>query len=66
MVVTSDARLSSIRYYTDEKGLVDGLRDYYPMLCENDPVIRAALGQILVAEAALRLRVKEIDREESI
>lgn len=61
MTVTHDQPLSSIRYWTDDKGLVEGLEGYYPMLCEKDPVIRAAIAQIKVGEAALRARVHELD-----
>lgn len=56
----ADASPKQWEYFSDKKGVIDALGQYYSHLCATDERLKQALAQFQNAEAALDARMREL------
>lgn len=54
--------LGMMSYWVEKKGITAALEEQYPSLLATDPILQAAYQQAIVADAALRGRVKQLEQ----
>jgi hypothetical protein len=62
--LSKDLPIHTLKYWMEDKGIVETFHTYFPNLARTDPIIRRCLLDIKIATSALNLRVEELTKKD--